>query len=229
MNLNNLQKEFSKVANPAKAKQEKAYMKGQFEYFGIGSKVRRDIQKEFLANNGLPDYSELENIVKDCWERPEREFQYFGLELLFKYKKEYQKDLVELLEFMITKKSWWDTVDIIAVKLVGELFKIYPELILPYTSKWINSSNMWLQRSAILFQLGYKEKTDKELLADLIIKANESKNKDEFFIRKAIGWALRQYSKTNPEWVIEFIKQHDELSNLSKSQGLKWLKDQDII
>lgn len=117
----------------------------------------------------------------------------------------------------------------IASSLVGELFKIYPELIIPYTSKWIKSSNMWLQRSAILFQLGYKEKTDKELLADLIIKANESENKDEFFIRKAIGWALREYSKTNPEWVIEFIKQHDELSNLSKSQGLKWLKDQDII
>lgn len=102
MNLNDLKKEFLKAYNPEKAKQAKAYMRNQFDFFGIDSKTSRQIQKDFLAKSGLPDYSELDSIIRECWEMPERTFQYFGQELVARYKKEYKKDLIELLEFMIT-------------------------------------------------------------------------------------------------------------------------------
>jgi 3-methyladenine DNA glycosylase AlkD len=121
---------------------------------------------------------------------------------------------------MITNKSWWDTVDFIATKLVGTYLVLYPCERKNYVNKWINSGNIWLQRTAILFQLKYKEQTDFELLTYIIRQLNHT---DEFFINKAIGWALREYSKTNPVKVKEFIDSV-QLSNLSIKEGSKYLK-----
>ena len=115
--------------------------------------------------------------------------------------------------------------DGIASWLVGEHFKRFPKLIKPYTEKWMKSGNMWLQRTVILFQLGYKDKTDVKLLFKNIKKCMDSK---EFFIRKAIGWALREYSKTNAQAVINFVE-NNELAPLSKREALKWLKNQGKI
>jgi len=111
---------------------------------------------------------------------------------MFKYIKELQPKDIELFEFMIINKSWWDTIDFIGPKLVGEYFKLYPEQRNKYAEKWLNTENLWLQRVSILFQLNYKENLDSKYLAFIITSLLGSK---EFFINKAIGWILRQYGK----------------------------------
>jgi len=121
---------------------------------------------------------------------------------------------------MICQKSWWDTVDLIATNLVGKLFQKFPELILYYITKWATSENLWLQRTTLLFQIKYKDKTDAALLFKLI---ESFAGHPDFFIRKAIGWALREYSRTDPQLVAEFVKNH-QLSSLSTKEAVKLLK-----
>jgi 3-methyladenine DNA glycosylase AlkD len=125
---------------------------------------------------------------------------------------------------MVAHKSWWDTVDFIAPKLVGEYFKIYPEQRNTYVEKWIASDNIWLQRTSILFQLKYKEEFDTEFLTYVINSLLGSK---EFFINKAIGWILRQYSKVNPNWVIEFTN-NTQLDKLSYKEATRLINLKDI-
>ena len=125
-----------------------------------------------------------------------------------------------MLEFIITNKSWWDTVDFIASHLVGNYFKKYPDKIEEYINKWMLSKNIWLQRTALLFQLKYKVALNPVLLENIIKQFLYSK---EFFINKAIGWILREYSKTNPQWVINFVKKYP-LHNLSKREALRLIK-----
>jgi 3-methyladenine DNA glycosylase AlkD len=159
----------------------------------------------------------LDDIIERLWEMPQREFQYFGVDLLEKNVKNSDNSNLLLIEFMITNKSWWDTVDSIAIRVVGGLFKNQPELTIPYTEKWMASGNIWLQRTAILFQLKYKSNTDTDLLFKYIL---ELKGSTEFFINKAIGWALREHSKTDPCLVIKFADSHS-LSALSRREALK--------
>jgi len=218
--LNTLESEFSKEANGKIALEQKAYMRNQFEFLGIKTPIRRKIQKAFLVKKYLPPKSDLEQIIRTLWLKPEREYQYYAQELAQKYVKQLEIEDIELFEFMITTKSWWDTIDIIAVKLVGEYLKEYPEQINKIITKWIISENMWLQRTAILFQLQYRNDLDTELLSVII---NKLKGTDEFFINKAIGWVLRQYSRTNPEWVISFVEK-TELDKLSRKEALRLLK-----
>jgi 3-methyladenine DNA glycosylase AlkD len=198
----------------------KKYMKGQYEYFGIKSPERREIKKEFLQKYGLPEQLILPVLVKDCWELPQREFQYFIMEVLERTAKKAEPNRMELYEFMIMNKSWWDTVDYIASNLVGVHFKQYPELISPTTKKWMDSGNIWLQRTSLLFQLKYKRKTDVALMSDYIKRLQGSK---EFFINKAIGWALRQYSRIDEQGVREFVAA-TPLQPLSAREALKWLE-----
>lgn len=120
---------------------------------------------------------------------------------------------------MITHKSWWDTIDFIASNLVGAYFKHFPEVKVNTIKKWLASENIWKQRTALLFQLKYKDQLDTSLLKYIIISLLGS---DEFFINKAIGWILREYSKTNPEWVLSFTAEN-KLDKLSQREALKWL------
>lgn len=212
-----LNQEFLSNGNPKIASEQKAYMREQFEYFGIKTPVRRQIQKPFLIKEYLPPKEQLQDIVKTLWGKSEREFHLFGQELVFKYIKKFQKDDMPILEFMVTHKSWWDTVDYIAVHLMGTFFKIYPEERKKYVDKWLKSGNIWLQRCALLFQLKYKTDLDTGLLVHAITNLLGSK---EFFINKAIGWVLREYSRTNPEWVEDFVYQ-TELHSLSRKEALR--------
>jgi len=120
---------------------------------------------------------------------------------------------------MVINKSWWDTIDFLSPKIVGEYFKLYPETIENQIEKWIHSNNMWLQRSCLIFQLKYKETLNTQLLTHIIQSLLCSK---EFFINKAIGWILREYSKTNPQWVIKFVHTNT-LNTLSKREALKFI------
>ncbi|KUO65041.1 MAG: DNA alkylation repair protein [Lutibacter sp. BRH_c52] len=215
--INILEIELVQHSNPKIALEQKAYMRNQFEYYGIKSAERREIQKPFLIKQFLPKKDELGEIVIFLWEKPQRDYQYFSQELAFKYVKHLEKKDIELYEYMVTHKSWWDTVDFIAAKLMGEYFIKFPEQRTIYVKKWIDSNNIWLQRCALLFQLKYKENLDTDILGSVINSLLASK---EFFINKAIGWILREYSKTNPIWVIEFADK-TALSNLSKKEALK--------
>lgn len=126
---------------------------------------------------------------------------------------------------MIVEKSWWDTIDFIAVNLVGPYFKQYPDQIPTVTQGWMASQNIWLQRTCILFQLKYKNNVDLVLLDGFIQQLKDSR---EFFIRKAIGWMLREYSKTDADFVIQYLKDN-KLSGLSEREALKWLKNKGLL
>jgi 3-methyladenine DNA glycosylase AlkD len=189
---------------------------------GVQTPVRRVLTKAFYAEYGYPEPSQVESIVKDCWQMPYREYKYFAMELMVRMKKKLGHDAIHLYESLITMESWWDTIDLIAPSLVGYHFQEYPEERNEYINKWIKSENIWLQRSCILFQLKYKANTDTRMLKSIILKLKDSK---EFFIRKAIGWILREYSKTDPGFVVRFVQNH-ELSGLSHREALKWLERQ---
>ncbi len=215
--IQNLRLAFQQQANTQIAAQQKAYMRNQFEYFGIKSPEQKAIRREFIKEHGLPEMHNLETLIRELWLQPEREFQYFAMILTEKFIKNGDADFIAVLEFMITTKSWWDTVDYVAAVLVGAHFKRYPEQIPDYTEKWMVSGHFWLQRTALLFQLKYKKNTDMKLMFKLIKRLSHL---DEFFIRKAIGWVLREYSKTDPETVIQFVESH-ELKPLSRKEALK--------
>ncbi len=215
--IKHLREKFEANANSANAMQMKAYMRNQYDFFGIKAPDQRRIRSEFLKQYGLPSIDQLPVLIGQLWAQPEREFQHFGMVLVEKYIKKVDQDFIADLECMITTKSWWDTVDFIATHLVGTLFKRFPSMISEYTGKWLDSENLWLQRTALLFQLKYKTDTDLDLLFDLIKKLS---GHHDFFIRKAIGWVLREYSKTDPQTVLQFVESH-QLSPLSKKEALK--------
>ncbi len=215
-----LEAEFLKAANASIALEQKAYMRNQFEFYGIKTPARREIQKPFLIRQYLPPKSALDSIVRTLWKKPQRDYHHFSQELAFKYVKQLDQKDIELFEFMVVNNSWWDTVDFIATKLISEYFKKYPAQIKILIPKWLASNNIWLQRSALLFQLKWKEEIDKDLLSS-IIKSLLGTN--EFFINKAIGWVLREYSRTNPEWVLAF-SESVELHPLSRREALRLMK-----
>lgn len=215
-----LQNEFQRNGNPSIAIEQKAYMRDQFEFFGIKAPVRRQIQKPFLVKQYLPPKEELNELVKSLWEKPEREFHLFAQELAFKYIKQFDKKDVELLEHIVTHKSWWDTVDYIAVHLLGNYLKKFPEEQKSCVDRWLDSGNIWLQRCALLFQLKYKDQLNTELLSYTI---NSLLNSKEFFTNKAIGWVLREYSRTNAIWVEDFVAK-TELHSLSKREALRVIR-----
>ena len=198
----------------------KQYMRNQFEFLGLKTPVRKELARQFLKEYGLPPKDILASIIYELWQMPEREFQYFALELFRRFKKQLEPDDVELIEYMIIHKSWWDTVDGIAPNLAGELFKRFPEMIPIQTTRWIRTDNIWLQRTAILFQLKYKDKTDMELLFKIILTFKTSK---EFFIQKAMGWALREIAWRDAGVIQNFVSSH-ELPALTKREALKNLR-----
>lgn len=223
--LKPLVKSFRENADPANAEPMAKYMKNLFPYLGIKTPTRRELLKDFFAEHGVPELSKLKHITLDLWELQEREFQYVAIGLLRKFTKTWDEDFIDLFEQLIITKSWWDTVDGLASWMVGEHFKRFPHIRDKYINRWMKSGNMWLQRTCLLFQLSYKEKTDEMLMRSIITSLNGS---NEFFINKAIGWILREYSKTDAQAVIDFVG-NNELAPLSKREALKWLKDQGRI
>ena len=200
------------------------YMRNQFGSYGINSQQRKEIYAQHFKKNGLPAYPELFNIVTYCWEKHERDYQYFAMELIAKMKKEWQEDIFFFFENLIEKKSWWDSIDFISLHLLRDYFRIFPESKEERMLAFANSENIWKKRSSIIFQLLEKEQTDLNLLLQCI---ELNLNSKEFFVQKAIGWALRQYSKTNAEWVIMQCNSLN-LKPLSRREALKWLERRKI-
>jgi 3-methyladenine DNA glycosylase AlkD len=195
-------------------------MKDQFEFCGIKSPKRKELTKIFIKKNGLPPTAHAESVITEIWSLPEREFQYATLDILERLVKKKRIQNVVLFEQLILSKSWWDTVDWLATRIVGVHFQKFPHEILSTHKRWMDSGNMWLQRVCILFQLKYKSQTDVKLLFSTIRRLAGSK---EFFIQKAIGWALREYSKTDGNGVQKFI-QSNSLAPLSVREGMRLIK-----
>lgn len=215
--IRSIEKAFEKEANSQIAYEQSRYMKFHFSFLGLKTPKRKEVSKAFLHKDALPSKNLLTVYVKTLWDKPQREYQYFALALLYKFVAQFEEEDIALLEYLITHKSWWDTIDSISPTLVGAYFKKFPHKREEIIEKWLNSNHLWLQRSCILFQLKYKETLDVEYLRYIILHLNETK---QFFINKAIGWILREYGKTNPAWVINFCE-NNTLSNLSKKEALR--------
>ncbi len=212
---------FEQNADPSQAAPMKKYMRDQFEYLGIKTPKNVALQKEFFEEHGFPKLSELELVLRDLWSLPQREFQYVAVGLLGRFNKELPAKFIKTIEYMLVTKSWWDTVDSIAGGTVGVHFRRFPDVREKYLAKWRASDNFWLRRTTILFQLNYKKDTDFDLLCELICENLDSR---EFFINKAIGWALRQYARVDPKAVTKFV-QSTPLHPLSRREAMKHLED----
>ena len=195
----------------------KAYMKDQFEFLGVKTPVRRKLSKVFFKKNSslAIDWK----FIHQAWDNPYREMQYVVLDYLqLKQKALTPSDLPKIKKLAQTK-PWWDTIDFLC-RSVGFICLHYPET-KKFVLEWSRDEDFWLRRIAIEHQLLQKEETDVQLLEQILIN---NLNQTEFFINKAIGWALRDYSKTNPDWVLEFIEKYkDKLSKLSIKEGSKYL------
>ena len=213
-----LENAFEANKNPENAFAMAKYMKNNFPFFGIKTEERRRIFKEIWKENKNEVAENAREIALELYSKQEREFQYCAIEILIKeLKRNYKKHDIQLIEKLIIKNSWWDSVDTIAKYILGEYLLEFPLETKNVIERFSNSENMWLNRSAILFQLGYKQKTNPDFLFSECLKQSHSK---EFFIQKAIGWALREYAKSNPEAVKEFVKTSN-LKPLSTKEALK--------
>jgi 3-methyladenine DNA glycosylase AlkD len=198
----------------------KKYMRNQFEFLGINSPRRKELFRTFVRENGWPETEDMEQVCRDLYLNSHREYHYYAIEMIDRNIKRFNEASVKLFEYMIVTNSWWDTVDFIAVNILGKFFKRYPGLISEVTEKWMNSGNIWLQRACLLFQLKYKKNTDLPLLYRFIQILRTS---DEFFIQKAIGWILREYSKSDPEEIQAYSGRTD-LKPLSRREALRIIK-----
>jgi len=212
-----LEKYFLEAADATKAAGMKAYMKNMFPFLGIQKPARDAITKKWFRDIGNLNWKEQLDVANRLWKKEQREFQYVAMQLLFKNKKTWTEESIDYFEKLVLSKSWWDTVDFIAANLIGMYFEKFPRKKKKRIKLWKNSGNMWLNRTAILFQLKYKNKTDEALLKECIVP---HLNSGEFFIQKAIGWALRQYAYTKPDFVLNFVKEHS-LKPLSRREALK--------
>lgn len=199
------------------AKKMSAYMKDGFRFAGIPKPKLKELIKPFLTKTAK---SPLDwEFVFGLWDTDFREAQYVALEYLGKHHRQLTPDDIDFLKKLITEKSWWETVDTIDA-FVGEIV-LKDESLKETMLEWAVDENIWLRRVAIDFQQEYKDKTDTVLL-EKIISLNLGTN--EFFINKAIGWSLRDYSKVNPEWVSAFVEKYrPQMANLSIKEATKYI------
>lgn len=222
--LSELQEVFTQYADPERAKGQQAYMKSAMPCWGLSlpdvRKIGKQVFKNYIPQNNQ-DYRDV--LWHVFYKAQRREEWYAGMDYAKQFKTFVIEKNVDLYLDIIRLTKWWDVVDDFAANLVGSALRDSNKKT-TYMRTWIVDENMWIRRTALLAQLKYKEKTDKELLAELITTVMHEK---EFFIRKAIGWALRSYSYANPSCVKQFIKKHeDELSGLSIREGLKAINRQ---
>jgi len=213
--------ELKRLADPAKAPAMAAYMKTAQPFFGVTTPIRTAMLKEMGDQFAPPDQKLYARSVMALWKLPHREERYCAITFARRYEQFITSESLPLYERMIREGAWWDFVDEIAVNLVGTVYGNFRAQTRPLIEQWIDDEHMWIRRTALLSHLKHKRETDAaQLFKHCLKRADES----EFFIRKAIGWALREYSKTDPRAVRTFLKTNrKQLSNLSYTQGSKHL------
>ena len=205
------------LENPENARWMRQYMRNKYLFIGIKKPEQALVFKDIYKKYGKAD--DWYEVSSELFAMPEREFQYVAIEYLWKAKNSWDSRVPLLVHRWVDENSWWDVVDVLGPKVLGLYFQRFPQELSEWIPLWMESPNFWHQRLCILFQLGYKNQTDLTLLSTIILSLNTSK---EFFIQKAIGWSLRQYARTDPEWVLNFVDRHP-LMPLSKREALKHL------
>lgn len=221
--LSQYQQALSPAGDPIRAASMAAYMKYHFVFLGIPTPERRKLVAhiEQTAKQEL-SAAQLLALAALLYQQNAREYHYCALDLLVRCQHKLSTTDLAALETLITTHSWWDSVDTLAAKIIGPLVKREPTL-LSTMDMWAQHSNLWLRRIAILYQLSWKQDTDTtRLFGYCLLNAAEP----DFFIRKAIGWALRQYARVAPQAVLEFVTAHQQqLAPLSVSEALKHLRN----
>lgn len=219
LTINDIKAAYEPLKNQENSAKMGSYMKNNFPFLGIKKSDTAPIIKS-LFKHGLPDTKEATiNLVDDCFNEPEREYHYIGMIILNKNEKMFDvRDLAYLAQ-LIQTHSWWDSIDTIAPNIVGNIVLREREAGEAVMREWNQQDNMWLIRASILHQLKYKTQMNEAILTEMILNV---KGHPDFFVRKAIGWILREYSKTNAQFVIDFVATH-QLSPLSEREALKWL------
>ena len=207
--------------NSKDAIQMQRYLKTTMPFYGVKSPILNTIVNDVNNLHLISNQEEYNSVIMDIWNLSHREEKYISIKLARKWKKYITLEALTVYEKMIREGQWWDFIDPISQGLIGILLMNNRFKMNKILDKWIKDENLWIRRSAILAHLKHKENTDYKKLFEYCLKCAHEK---EFFIQKAIGWVLREYSKTEPEIVFSFIEEHDSvLSNLSKREGMKWL------
>ena len=213
-----LQEIFDGQANPADAEIMQGYMKDVAPFYGIKAGPRRALQKEVWREHAIPATgAEMHAFARRLFSLPQRELHYAALETLQASKKFWTGGEISLFDTQLRTTPWWDTVDVISTKLVAPFFQSFPAQMQAIARRWNSDESFWLRRASIIFQIPYKKKTDEALLFENIRQCAHEK---EFFIRKGIGWALREYAKSAPETVQVFVET-TPLSALSKREATR--------
>ena len=209
------------MGSPERARGAAAYMKTQDPFFGVGAQPLRSVIRDLVKVHAPRDQAEYQAQILALWFIPEREGKYAAIEWARHFKACITLEALPLYERLVREGQWWDTVDAIAAHLVGRVLLDHRKKVKPLLEKWSRDDNLWIRRTALLAHLKHKEATDqKQLLEHCLSLAPEK----DFFIRKAIGWALREYSKTAPEVVRAFLDTNrGALSGLSYREGTKRL------
>ncbi len=209
------------AADPAKAAPMAAYMKSDVPFHGVPAPERRTICRQLVTEFPAGDRRTYEFHVGLLWKGAFREERYLAVRYARAFERYRTMSSIRLYRSMITQGAWWDYVDEIAVHLIGGVLADQRDRAGPSIEAWSISPDMWLRRTSILAQLNHKASTDVEML-DHVCTVNLAD--DEFFIRKAIGWALREYAKTDPAWVQSYVDEHTQtMSGLTTREAMKHL------
>jgi 3-methyladenine DNA glycosylase AlkD len=216
--LERLTATYGAAADPARAVPMRAYMKDVAPFLGLTTPVRRALSRTVLEGTPRPDERDCTAIALRCWELPEREYQYFAVDYLRRHARVLSSGFLPVARHLVATVSWWDTVDLLAAHVVGALVTADPALKADMDA-WSVDDDLWIARTALLHQLRYKERTDTERLFTYCLRQS---GHPDFFIRKAIGWALREYAKTDPEAVRAFLaREKGRFAPLSVREALK--------
>ncbi|MEX1189720.1 MAG: DNA alkylation repair protein [Bacteroidia bacterium] len=205
--------------NPMNSVAMKSYMKDNFLFYGIPKPQRALLAKDFFINYGVPNENQFRSVVHLLWDEPYRELHYLAMDILYRNRKHFQAEDIFLFEELMRTHSWWDSIDYISPTLCFNLFAKFPHIKESTLKRWNLESDFWIRRASIIAQLKEKDKIDRQLQLNLI---STQLNEKEFFIRKAIGWSLREMAKTYPETVLRFANSN-HLSKLSRKEALKYI------
>lgn len=211
----------AEAADPGKALAMRAYMKSAMPFRGVPKPQRSALLKQVLADHILPDRVTYSATVRQLWRTAEfREERYAAIDLSgYRAYRQWQDTAsIPMYEEMIVSGAWWDYVDELAIRRIGPILRSARARVTPIMLGWADGRDLWRRRTAIICQVGAKEDTDTDLLTRAIEPAIAE---PEFFLRKGIGWALREYAKTAPDWVRSFVDEHPDLSGLSRREALK--------
>ncbi|MEU0289066.1 DNA alkylation repair protein [Streptomyces sp. NPDC006147] len=216
--LERLTAAYAPAADPARADAMRAYMKDVAPFLGLPTPARRALSRTVEAGLPRPSEADCTAVALRCWDLPEREYHYFAVDYLRAHVRRCSSGFLPVTRHLVTTVPWWDTVDLLAAHVVGALVAADPALTAEM-DRWSVDDDLWLVRTALLHQLRYKEHTDAERLFGYCLRQC---GHPDFFVRKAIGWSLREYARTDPDAVRAFLaREGDRFAPLSVREARK--------